>query len=255
MMVKTKKVFGFFVLAFLLGIIGQKSDAREMVGQKDGVKLYVSFTESFGADKPIIICEIENSTDTSVVYQLRGSAEGPAFEIHLYDINGVEVSKKGLWKEKYETGDSMHIRFGVITNGGGALEQEINLREVYGDGLNQGVRLEVLWNAGDIRTGPGPFGGVFGAGSGVNGVVDIPWTGNDVNNDPGSFDSLSLQNPEINKGEREIGPGNIRNSDVENEDLLTQRHLQERSWLVLMVIILTVVVGIAAWLLRKRFSR
>lgn len=249
------KIIWLVFLVFVLGMAGHAGEERYLVGQKDGIKLYLRFTEPFDLENPKIVCELKNTTDNPIVYQFRGTAEGPAFEIHLYDSDGEGITKREIWAKKYETGYSMHVRFGVVPNGGGSVAQEINLREVYGDGLNQGVRLEMLWNVGDTRTGPGPFGGVFGIGSGVKGVVSIPWGNNDMKTDPASIDSTPPPDSEMSSKE----PGMIRDKIISSvagdEDALTRSRSQKQSWLLLMVFIPTLVVGIAAWLRRKRFLR
>lgn len=184
----------YFIFSF---ITIYADEINEPIGEKDGIKLYANFKEPYEKDDPRLICALENTTDTPVVFQFRGSSEAPAFEIHLYDSRGLEIEKNAVWRLKYETGDSMHVRYGSIPNGQKLTFLEINLLDAYGDKWSAGVRLEILWNVGDHRTGQGPMGGVFGIGSGVRGVINIPPPGGDSNAEIKSVDNK-------NEGEHKI---------------------------------------------------
>lgn len=222
----------FIVLAFLASIFempGYAGELRKPIGQKEGIKLHAKFVVPFDAQNPKIICELENTTVTPVAYQLRGAEEGPAFEIHLYDLDGDEVPKSEIWTKGYESGDSMHVRFGVLPVGMKVVTQEIKLFEVYGDQLKQGVRLEILWNVNEHRTGPGPFGGVFGIGSGVNGSVIVPWAETGQETDPASSAVENVMQHQTSENLAEPS-GNLARSNGEKE-VSTHRSFGSSFWI------------------------
>ena len=157
------------------------SNNDHLAGQKDGINLYIRFAEPLSLENPKLICEFENTTETPVSFQYQGAAEGPGLNLHLFDKDGKEIEKTPEWIHLYETGDSMHTRYGVIPPGKIVGHYEIDLQTAYGKNWKSGTRLTVLWNERERRTGNGPYGGQFGIGSGLRAVLDItPITGGDT---------------------------------------------------------------------------
>jgi hypothetical protein len=156
----------------------QAQDSPKPAGQKDGINLFIRFADPLDLHDPTIICELENTTDTPVPFRLQGSKEGYGFGLHLIGEDGKEIEKTAKWLDFFETGDSIHTRYGALRPGILFGPIEMKLEEAYGPNWVLGARLDIEWNSREPRREPGPFGGRFGIGSGVRGSLDLtPLTG------------------------------------------------------------------------------
>lgn len=172
------ELFSVILLSIVTGHAIQAQDSPEPAGQKDGINFFIRFAEPLDHENPKILCTLENTTDRPVPFQLQGAAEGSGFDLHLIDKDGNEIEKTAEWIRLYETGDSMHIRYGALRPGIPYGPIEIELKKAYGPKWVSGTRLDIEWNSREPRRGPGPFGGQFGVGSGVSGSLDLtPLTG------------------------------------------------------------------------------
>ncbi len=127
----------------------------ELVGEKDGIRIYVRLTEPLDANNSKIVCEIENATATNVVFQLSGSDYKPPLVLRSFDSDGREIEKTEDWISEWEAGFQMHEWYGMIPTGEIASRYTIDLRDAFGEKWHQGVRIDVVWNADGHRSGPG----------------------------------------------------------------------------------------------------
>jgi hypothetical protein len=174
----TSRIAGLlYVMALSISAL-QAQDRPKPVAQKDGINLYIRFAEPLNRKNPVVVCELENTTDKPVPFQLQGAAEGCGLCLHLIGEDGTEIRKTDEWLRLYETGDSLHTRYGALRPGILYGPNEMKLQDAYGPKWASGVRLDIEWNSREPRKGPGPFGGQFGTGSGISGSLDLfPLTG------------------------------------------------------------------------------
>lgn len=261
-------VISFTAILFpFLSLAGRLQGSTTPAGHKDGINLYIRFSNPLNPKNPIIICELENTLDTPVSFQLQGAAEGLGLELHLIDESGKEIEKTNEWKRLYETGDSMHTRYGVISPNRNRGPVEIELEKAYGRKWTNGARLDIEWNSKELRTGPGPGGGQFGIGSGLMGSLDItPLTGKKFTPRSESQKPESMKNPledkfssHNDKSEPVLGISEGNTNTISTNSTFpanrpdSEIKIGSKVW-ILVVIVFLVAVGLSlsTWIARRR---
>lgn len=201
----------FWIVALIsLAVFGEPCLAGELaepVGEKDGLKLFLRLADAKDVDNPEIICEIDNTTDKNVPFDLRGSRDKPPVTLRFLDSDGREIVKTEEWERKWVNGFQRHFIFGMIPKGEDLYRLTIDLQEAYGDDWKRGERLEFVWNEDGNKTGPGPFGGDFGVGDGLKGFIDI--------SEARAREKQAVDAEAVKKGHRE--------GDEDNDGLLDYR--------------------------------
>lgn len=147
-------------------------------GEKDGIKLYIRFAEPLDTEHPQILCEIENTRDRAVPFQVKGVAN---FPFHLVGEDGKEIEKTAEWKRLDAIGPGMHDNMGLL-EAGKSFTLKIDLEKAFGRNWTNGTRLEVMWDTGAGKKPDEKFHGEFDVpyniGKGLIGSFDItPLTG------------------------------------------------------------------------------
>lgn len=148
-------------------------EVAELAIEKDGLHLSLRFAEPLDFNNSELICEIVNTTDENVIFELRGSFDRPPLVLHLFDSDGREIEKTAEWMRVNENGFQAHTREGIISKGDRPYRFKIDLEKAFGNQWKEGNRLDVIWNADEVRSGRGPSNAVFGLGRGMKGSLNI----------------------------------------------------------------------------------